>query len=41
MTVEMLGRARRVKVDKENTTIVGGHGEKPAIAGRVAQISSR
>ena len=41
VTVEMLGRARRVKVDKENTTIVGGHGEKPAIAGRVAQIKQQ
>ncbi|WP_119272758.1 chaperonin GroEL [Taklimakanibacter deserti] len=38
VTVEMLGRAKRVKVDKENTTIVDGHGEKSAIQGRITQI---
>ena len=40
-TVEMLGRARQVKVTKENTTIVDGMGEKDAVAARVAQIRSQ
>ena len=34
-------RARQVKVTKENTTIVGGAGDKQAIADRVAQIRSQ
>jgi chaperonin GroEL len=38
VTPEMLGRAKRVVVDKENTTIVGGGGDKNAIDGRVEQI---
>ena len=33
-----LGRARRVVVDKEHTTIVGGAGERKAIDGRIAQV---
>ena len=37
-TVEMLGRARQVKVTKENTIIVDGMGEKENITNRVAQI---
>ncbi|MDY6148173.1 MAG: chaperonin GroEL [Porphyromonas sp.] len=37
-TVEMLGRAEKVTVDKENTTIVNGSGEKSAIEERVSQI---
>ncbi|HET7558408.1 MAG TPA: chaperonin GroEL [Limnochordia bacterium] len=37
-TLEMLGSARQVHVDKENTTIVDGKGEKSAIDGRVQQI---
>lgn len=37
-TVEMLGRAEKVTVDKENTTIVNGNGEKSAIEERVSQI---
>lgn len=40
-TIDMLGRARQVKVTKENTTIVGGAGEKQAIADRVAQIRAQ
>ena len=40
-TVDMLGHARQVKVTKENTTIVGGAGDKQAIADRVAQIRSQ
>jgi chaperonin GroEL len=38
VTVEMLGRAKRIVIDKENTTIVGGAGKKPAINGRIDQI---
>jgi chaperonin GroEL len=36
--IEQLGRAKSVKVKKENTVIVGGEGGKDAIADRVAQI---
>ena len=39
-TVAQLGRARQVKVNKENTIIVGGAGDKQAIADRVNQIKS-
>ncbi|MDX8494883.1 chaperonin GroEL [Mesorhizobium sp. VK22B] len=38
VTLDMLGRARRITVEKENTTIVDGAGAKPEIEGRVAQI---
>ncbi len=38
VVVGMLGTARRVIVDKDNTTIIGGSGEKEAIDGRVTQI---
>ena len=40
-TMQLLGQARQVKVTKENTTIVGGAGDKQAIADRVAQIRSQ
>ena len=40
-TVDMLGRARQIKVTKENTTIVDGAGDKQAIADRVAQIRAQ
>ena len=40
-TMQLLGTARQVKVTKENTTIVGGNGDKNAIADRVAQIRSQ
>jgi chaperonin GroEL len=36
--IENLGRAKRVIVDKDNTTIVGGAGEKTAIEGRVNEL---
>ena len=39
--VSMLGKARQVKVTKETTTIVGGAGDKKAIADRVAQIRAQ
>ncbi len=40
-TMDMLGRARQVKVTKENTTIVDGAGDKTAIQNRVAQIRNQ
>ena len=40
-TIDMLGRARQVKVTKENTTIVDGAGDVTAIKDRVAQIRSQ
>ena len=40
-TVEMLGRAKQVKVTKENTTIVDGAGDKEAIKDRIAQIKNQ
>jgi len=40
-TVEQLGRARQVKVDKENTIIVDGAGNKDEIKARVSQIRSQ
>ncbi len=39
--ISMLGRARQIKVTKENTTIVDGAGDKEAIKARVAQIRSQ
>jgi chaperonin GroEL len=38
VTIEHLGRAKRVVIDKDNTTIIGGGGKKEAITGRVEQI---
>ncbi|MCH3926254.1 MAG: chaperonin GroEL [Atopobiaceae bacterium] len=40
VTAEMLGRAKSVKITKDNTTIVGGYGSKDAIHERVAQIKN-
>ncbi len=40
-TVEQLGRARQIKVDKENTIIVDGSGDKEEIKSRVSQIRSQ
>ncbi len=39
-TIEQLGRARRVVIGKDSTTIVDGAGEAAAIKGRIAQIKS-
>jgi len=38
VTLDMLGRAKRVRVEKENTTVIDGAGKKKDIEGRVAQI---
>ncbi len=40
-TVDMLGKARQVKVNKENTTIIDGAGDKEAIQARVGQIKAQ
>ena len=40
-TIDMLGRAKSVKVEKENTVIVDGAGDKDAIKARVGQIKSQ
>ncbi|WP_245479193.1 chaperonin GroEL [Mesorhizobium sp. M1A.F.Ca.IN.022.05.2.1] len=41
VTLEMLGRTKKVVVEKENTTIVDGAGKKEEIQGRVAQIKAQ
>ncbi|MBK9079742.1 MAG: chaperonin GroEL [Hyphomicrobium sp.] len=41
VTLNMLGRAKKVTIDKENTTIVDGVGKKPEIEGRVKQIKAQ
>ena len=41
VTPDMLGRAQQVKVDKENTTIINGAGDKQAIKDRVAAIKAQ
>ena len=38
VTIDMLGKARRVKVDKENTVIIDGEGSQSAIEDRIKQI---
>ena len=40
-TLEMLGTAEKVTIDKDNTTLVNGAGEKEAIAGRISQIKAQ
>ena len=41
VTMDMLGRAAQVKVDKDNTTIINGAGESDAIKARVASIKAQ
>ncbi len=40
-TLDMLGKAEKITIDKDNTTIVNGAGNKKDIKGRVAQIKSQ
>ncbi|PKP51102.1 MAG: chaperonin GroEL [Bacteroidetes bacterium HGW-Bacteroidetes-1] len=40
-TLDMLGTAEKISIDKENTTIVSGHGLKENIEGRVSQIKKQ
>jgi len=41
VTLQMLGRAKRVRIDKEETTIIDGAGEKKDIEARIAQIKAQ
>jgi chaperonin GroEL len=41
VTLNMLGRAKKVMIEKENTTIVNGAGKKADIEGRIAQIKAQ
>ena len=41
VTLDMLGRAKRVRIDKESTTIIDGAGAKAAIEARVSQIKAQ
>jgi chaperonin GroEL len=41
VTLEMVGKSKRVHIDRDNTTIIGGAGEKKKIQGRVAQIKAQ
>jgi chaperonin GroEL len=41
VTLQMLGKAKRVRIEKENTTIVDGAGSKKDIQGRIAQIKAQ
>ena len=41
VTVQMLGKAKRVRIEKENTTIINGAGAKKDIEGRIAQIKAQ
>ena len=41
VTLDMLGRAKRVSIDKDNTTIIDGAGQKKDIEARIAQIKAQ
>jgi chaperonin GroEL len=41
VTLQMLGRSKRIRIEKENTTIINGSGAKADIEGRVAQIKAQ
>ena len=41
VTLDMLGKAKRISVEKENTTIIDGAGKKDDIQGRIAQIKQQ
>src|SRR5205814_10342969 len=41
VTINMLGRAKKVTIDKENTTIVSGAGKKAEIQARISQIKAQ
>jgi chaperonin GroEL len=41
VTLQMLGKAKRVRIEKENTTIIDGAGSKKGIEGRIAQIKAQ
>jgi chaperonin GroEL len=41
VTLPMLGRAKKVRIEKENTTIIDGAGKKPDIQARIAQLKAQ
>jgi chaperonin GroEL len=41
VTIQMLGKAKRVRIEKENTTIINGAGAKKDIEGRIGQIKAQ
>src|SRR5438477_1334196 len=41
VTLQMLGRAKRVRIEKENTTVIDGSGKKKDIEGRIGQIKAQ
>ncbi len=41
VTLDMLGKAKRIRIDKENTTIIDGAGKKKDIEGRIGQIKAQ
>jgi len=41
VTLDMLGRAKRVRIEKENTTIIDGRGKRSDIEGRIGQIKAQ
>jgi chaperonin GroEL len=41
VTLDMLGKAKRVRIEKENTTIIDGAGKKKDIEGRISQIKAQ
>jgi len=41
ITLDMLGKAKKLRIEKENTTVIDGAGEKKAILGRIAQIKAQ
>ena len=41
VTLQMLGRAKKVRIEKENTTIIDGAGKKADIQARIAQLKAQ
>jgi chaperonin GroEL len=41
VTLDMLGKAKKIRIDKENTTIIDGAGKKKDIEGRISQIKAQ
>jgi len=41
VTLDMLGRAKRIVIEKDTTTIIDGSGDKPSIAARISQIKAQ
>src|SRR5215218_9776102 len=41
VTLDMLGRAKRVRIDQEHTTLIDGAGKKPAIEARIGQLKAQ